>query len=909
MLCVLLILILNILLIDSHLIAPSNKHIGIIDNKSFKNKDKGDDGDKVPTKSIIDILSSNESFSNLILTLQKSDLIDYVNSLSNITFLAPVNDAFDKHDIQIGYKISKQQLKKFIIDDVILREYILGIAIEYTLADYGSPYIDDFQIPVLLDHRDGLYMVENANVLSDDEYISTSDSVVLAIDDLFMNPKESVCTYFQNSLDRNTGYERFRTFSDLIIGGNTCRSLQMSNLTFLTPSDSSLDINHIEKNYLLHDRGMEDKDLFLSNFILDGMVGGNYDNATVIYKNCNGDNISISSSCLGDEIIINNEVHSTKANYLLSDGIIHYFEDTLFNYKDTKKFPLFTPRKYLIGLEFEDFVDEVDFRGLSKLIDDRSLNQTIFVSNDYKSMTSLKNQMLYCFVNGSNEITSNAGDQEHNHKLLESRYCQTSEVDGDKRFCQKIKFEILEDGSMTLNGNSKIFNKEPYKIGNTSIYLIEEDLSLPPKLPVAISSKLVGFGMSIQFFKQFNYHKLLSNGNDFYTILLPSTKLWRSLDLTLDYLIDNPNLLKLIIEDLIIKGLIYDDFTGSAEFETYSDSKTFISRENSDALLIDNSTSVEISFTSQVLYSDGIIHPIQNNLPLPKDLTISTADLLTSQESLEFEKIINLVNLTHVLKPNSGYSILLPSSKSLLQENITASLGDIHYLEKCARLHILPPGSLDMILSCNSTSLTTLIPTMINGTHLTCRKLASGGTMLSITEGSGNEVRILRHGLVIEGSDEIKELSGIFLLDRPLNPNWLNNDHGKLYLHLPMFAIFVGILIGVVCVLLIFGCCLILVLGNTKIDQLEQQGSVREVEGAAQHIVSVNETMPLLSGDYNEGNIDGDAYGDGYKAMAVPKTNNSKKAGNVRTLGKYSSSFDARYSMNASASPIDMNNV
>lgn len=941
---------------------------GVFGNGDGEDNDSDDDddsgyayysqaGDTVPTTSIIDVLSANESYSHLLLTLQKSDLVDYVNELANVTFLAPVNAAFEKHEIPIGSTLSKDELNRFIVDDVVFREEVSGIRIVSTLNHHGSPYIEGFQIPLLLDHRfdetddnKEIYLVENARVLGEDQYIPTIDTVVLTIDDLLTDPKETVCRYFQDSLNRNTGAERFKTFSSLLLSESTCKAQRMSNMTFLTPSDASIHLNHVERKYLSHIRGLDDKNLFISNFLVDGIIGGNLGNGSVTASNWNNEKLTFTSSYLGDEIIINNKIRSTTSNFLLSDGIIHYFEDTIFDYNDTKKFPLFTLRKYLIGLDYEDFVDEIDFRKLSDLIDDNSLHQTVLVSSDYRMMGSLKNGMLYHFLEGDDKISL----QKFENGLLTTKYCV--DTDMGSTFCQKIKLETSPSGERTLNSNSKILNTRPYKVGNSSIYIIDDDISLPSKLQTAIASELTGYGKSTEFLKKFNYSKKLSKDNSFYTLFLPATDLWNALDLTLDYLIENPVLLQEILDNLVLKGVLYHDFEGTQEFETYGNSKVEISKDDSssDVLNVNNSTNLTISFDSQILYSNGVIHPIDDDIPLPQGMRISNLDLLSAQDSTEFEKILDVLNLTSVLDSTKGYSVMLPSSKSLLQENITYTMGDLTFLEKFAKLHILPPGSLDMILDCSSanslpsssylhvdyrnSTTSSDIPTMMNGTHLTCRELASGGMMLSLTEGSGNEVRVLRHGIAI---DNTTITSGLLLLDRPLNPLWMNNSDGKLYLHLPLFAILVGILIGVVCVLMTCGCCLVLTFGSSKkiVDGIEHERYMDD-GGRIEHVISVTETMPLLNDNDNDNNnTDNKKSSDNNKknngvnggtgknttSYMIDRTNGQGQNSSSRVLGRSLgrdspslenkgrevgrrySTFDARYSMNASASPIDVN--
>lgn len=853
--------------------------------------------DIIPTQSIIDVLSANGSYSTLLNLLQRSDLIDYVNELGNVTFLAPVNSAFEEYQLPISTKLTRDQINRFIINEPLIRKYIKGLEIVSTLNLNGSPYIKYFDIHVLVDHRmtpnnEDIYKIENANVISEDIYLPTFNSVVLGIDQLLLDPKESVCDYFENSLNRDMGKEQFKMFSSFLVSDSTCRSLKMTNMTFIAPSDKSLNYNRVERKYLTNVRGLKDKELLISNFLIDGMFGGNLANQSVVVQNWNHQLVAFSSAHQGDEIILNDKVHAETSNYILSDGIVHYFEQQIFDYT-SESFPAFTPRKYLIGLDYEEFVDEVDFSKLSSLIDDTSLEHTIFVSNEYKIMTNLQNQILYHFIKGNNEVNLT---EKFPAKLLNSEFCLSG-----TEFCQKIKLQYSEkDGNkLILNSNSEILNAEPYRVGNVSIFILNDEITLPPKLQVAIASELTAHGKSITFFKKFGFLKDLSKGNSISTIFFPSSNLWNNLDLVLDYFTSNDHLLKQVVENLIIEDVIYHDFEGSQKFLTKSKKEVQITKVDDLTLLVDNKTTVSVSFDDQILFSNGVVHPISDELPLPKGIHITMSDLLYAQESNEFMKIIEKLNLTSLFDSTKGYSVILPPSNTLLQENITNLIHDVNFLEEFVKLHILPPGSLDMILDCYSTdpnmasNFTTEIPTMLNNTHLTCRQLASGNMMLSLTEGTNNEVRILRRGIAIDQHDFN---SGIFLLDRPLNPRWLDKNKSKLYLHLPLVAIFVGILIGIVFFILIFGCCLLLTVGRKKqIDEAVDRRPLLNNNLQQQYTEDTNngDATPLSSAGRDAGN------------------HPSSKTKGGKTLGRngqvHSITFESKYSANSSILPIDVN--
>ncbi|GMF08419.1 unnamed protein product [Ambrosiozyma monospora] len=178
-----------------------------------------------------------------------------------------------------------------------------------------------------------------------------------------------------------------------------CVRNQFTNLTVLLPLDSALSFNDIEMDYLYTDLGEDDRLKLVSNYLISGMIGGNL-NESVSVQNKNGGYFNISSELSGGKLLINNVSKSIDANMLLSDGVAHTFHDVLV---DTDQYwPTFTPRKYLYGLNQTSFVEELDFRKLSKLIDDNEVKQTIFVVYDADTIFStygqIKNGLLYHFA-------------------------------------------------------------------------------------------------------------------------------------------------------------------------------------------------------------------------------------------------------------------------------------------------------------------------------------------------------------------------------------------------------------------------------------------------------------------------------------------------------------------------------
>ncbi|GME74043.1 unnamed protein product [[Candida] boidinii] len=521
----------------------------------------GDPGDTVPTVNLIDLLSSSEDYSKFLLSIQRSGLIDYVNNLNNITLLAPVNQAFDD---KIDYvEIDMNQFNRYLVDTPLLSHEILGVQIYNTLNLNSSSLTKKIYSPILMDNElktnesiinidklkdnDDKFTIGTADVLFSDLVSVNQDSVMYGISN-FLYQEFQTCSFFEEYSKEHKDIKPFTIFSSLISNEQFCFNNDLTNITFLIPFNDFIPFNEIEINYLKLSVGYDDKKFFLSNFMIPGIIGGNFLNKTLNYETLSQNSVNVSSDFNGHELIINNKFKTEMANYLTTDGSLQFFNSLIYDKEDYDKIlPNFTPRKYLYGLNQSMYVEEIDYRSLSELIDNKEIKQTILVypdpdlelvlanhdddeRQDIISFGAAKNNILYHFISGNNidfSVDQLVYTKHCNNAVLGSKNCQRLKVTRSKKDKDKI----------ILNDNIELLN-EKYTIGNSDIFFINDHLTIPTNL----ESSLTAFSKctkTLDFLNFFHLLKFKPNGNKGYTVFLPTTSSWNKLDLTLEYLINN----------------------------------------------------------------------------------------------------------------------------------------------------------------------------------------------------------------------------------------------------------------------------------------------------------------------------------------------------------------------------------
>lgn len=687
---------------------------------------------------------------------------------------------------------------RYIVRHPYLSEDVCGTTIVETLDEVQKNVFT----PALLDNRNDEFTIDRVEVVEADMIAYSQDSVVHAINQL-LPVKPSFCELMGSGED-------IEVFGNLTSTG--CPSL--SGVTALVPYNRAVDLSPVELSYLMSKHGTEDRSFLVNQNILAGYYGGNF---TGSVKNMNGDLAEFDSFHRGKDIVYNHK-KAVRSNILASDGVVHIVDG--FNVPRN----LFNPRKYLYGLGCQDFVEQIEFRHLDELIEDNNITQTLLVYRDDEEVfradqefhdilvtSNHKNSLLYHFIDGKIH-TQESG-------IYESKYCGNKKLG---KACQRIKLRY-SGGKLVINDDSAV-SEQLYSVGNTEIFMINKDLNLPASLKHAVNSN-TRCTKSMNYLEQFDLVDLKSNKNG-YTIFLPCFRSWTSLDLSFDYLESNKTAMKLILKNAIVENLIYSDFDDDIVTRNLNNELIEIKALKEDSRdynsLQVNLRKIYLEKYRDIVFDQGVVHPIEG-VVIPPSVEITLTDLIKTAKSSQFLDLLEFANLSYVLtSPN--YSIIVPSHESLIEQNFT-QYTPLTVLGSFLRMHIIPNnlsdyGSNGTLLDCGSR-----IPTLLQSVHLRCTRYNKKTNFLQIVEGLDYQVRVLK-----SGCSTLNNNSCVLLTDKPILPDWLNTGK-KLKFHLPLAAVGVGFICGILFIFLFVPCCLLFIIG-TKGERISDVEDLSEDEQA-----------------------------------------------------------------------------
>lgn len=729
------------------------------------------------TTTVVDILSENVEFSSFLRLLQRNQLIPFLNEVDNITLVAPVNSAFvanctTKDCKTVVKDFSLDDLKRYIIDVPLLADDFDGVRILKSFHKKGSPVLVD------LDQKEHSFLINTLHVVEQDLIADSQDSVVQGIEKLFDAPKSTIET-----LERIPSVSILQKFLQNIY--------EIENQTLLVPRDHSFKLKDYELNYLYSDYGSTDALYIINSLILNGTYGGDI-NENIVDNN--GFEMSITSKDKGAHISINDSIISDQSNILSESSIIHIFDDNSLIPKIE-----FNPLKVMIGLNSSQLVDELLLQKLSSLITNNSISQTIFIPTDPNQFTiASKNSNLYHFVDEKiKDLTSSK-------TLYNSKFCNSKKL-GQQ--CQRIKVEENDKNQILLNDNI-IVEKGPFKVGETLIYLTDEDLRTPNEISSSIRPVL-HCSTSLKMMQKSGLLKLSNNGLG-YTFFLPCYDAWDDFELTMNYFETNKTALDELMKNFVLNGLIYTDLkTEKTELTNMNGEKVLITnknKNNDDEKLSLKYNHIDICLTKNddILFNQGVVHPIET-LFFPENVDISLQKIISSSDSELFLKFASFFPEIESALNLKNYSILLPSHASL--EKI-GSFDSNTTLEKFLKLHIIHPSSLKSLYDCSSNS---GIQTLAENINLTCSKISGHrDTFLQIDGGADNGVRILSRGCT-----DSESYNCVFAIDRPISLSWLDN-HQHYHLNLPGVALAIGVMMGIVVMIFVFVCLMLFVARKKK---------------------------------------------------------------------------------------------
>ncbi|SCU96917.1 LANO_0E14708g1_1 [Lachancea nothofagi CBS 11611] len=768
-----------------------------------------DEKEDFPFTTVVDLLWQNVEFSTFLRKVQKCGKINYLNELDNFTLFAPINSAFS------------QNLEQFEVDDFVLHDCVLDprqfdVGIHVLATNDSTPHLVDVR-------SDGSWLINDTPVLKDvlrpNMQNATLHGVVATVPraPTFVGILHSLSqlSYFSKLVAVTESHNALTLFEHktVFIPDNIAFNNQFSDLEIAYLLGDKNSVHENLRTLSTIDNLKKDRVFVLNKLVVDGLFGGRLHQTNI--TNLNGDLMIIDSHANGSAISVNGTIASG-SNQLYNAGIAHIFSELDFLSHDLR----FTAEKYLLGLGADRFVEEVHMRGLAHLINGEFEGPlTIFVpvetSNDSPGYS--KSSLLYHFTDTSVNLTRDFSDETET-RLYDSMFCSSNKRLGGQ--CQRQKIQRLKkhgDTEYLLNKKYRLKSDDYTTIGNTTIFSVEEEISLPGDLLSSVNP-FSGCSKSLSFLRDLNLLDLRPNSKG-YTVFLPCFDSWEYFDLNLDYLEHNISALNLIMKNYILNDLIYTD-TEEQSFMTsnlYDENITISvlqSETDSEQIALSFNTidePVMLTKNFDTFFDQGVIHPMEN-VYFPDSLNITLQNLMDTANSFDFiEYLKSFDSLKMIFDQNQEFSLLVPTSQSLLLEDISLNSTT---LEEFLKLHIILANSTQALLDCDS-DISTLY-----GEKLSCRESLSNAHLLRLKDGVDKEVRIMK-----KGCSSSNERACVFVIDRPISLSWLDQDRYKI--RLPGTAIAMGALLGILLIFGVLACTLVVVVrkrGTEGHQSVERSG-------------------------------------------------------------------------------------
>lgn len=821
----------------------------------------GDDDNDFPFTSVIDILSRNVEFSTFLTLIQKHGCVPYLNELSDFTLWAPVNTAFASDDIDEAE--DNFDIERYIIHDCMFLTQDIGNETLFFSKSVSEPF-------VLERNSNDRVLVNKREIVEADLLPTVQNATVHGISGTLPKPP----SFFELIEGEHwKDLSLFRDFTQNLSPHISIDIIQNKTLLMLENNAFQENFNEIEINYLIdafdgvrkvgrdiRDSWNKDRTEFLKFLLLKDMVAGSIHEQSLTY-NLNGDLTLLDSEDQGSKFIVNETLKASKSNLLYDRGVAHVFR----KFDKLNKTISFNAEKYLHGLNKSEFVRELYFRKLEQMITSNE-PVTIFISeNDDDDISGFtKPSLLYHFAEYKIWIEDEVEDEQYSPaRIYDSAFCSSNKRLGGN--CQKFKIS-KKNGNYYINDKYQLISSTPEVIGNALIYTISRNLQLPGDL-VSAPPPLYHCAKSLRFLNELDLLDLKPN-HDGYTVFLPCYESWDILELNLEYLQTNKSALNEVMRHFIVDGLIYSDINNKTitTHNQFGDDVLINitdTKENSHELSIfmDNLDGyIDIQKSNDVFFNQGVIHPIKS-IVFPHSLNITLKDLINMADSSLFVELLRkFEQLTDILTSDEEYSILVPTTSSLISDGLNINTTN---LENILRTHIIPGNYTELLLNCDSELKTSA------GSPIYCRKASRSNHLIGFKDGQDKEARILK-----TGCSSAKGNSCIFMIDRPISPDWMKTPSTRITL--PGVAVGIGILLGSLFVLSLLGCIIIVKVKPDKNRNLLENDNL--------------EANPLLGEENNSVT---------YSSTETPIR--------PQTLTTPTRSFEASYSANSQRLPIKQN--
>ncbi|KAJ1959419.1 hypothetical protein IWQ62_004617 [Dispira parvispora] len=518
---------------------------------------------------IIDALAQYAEFSELVRHLQRHALVMPLNQLSNTTFFAPNNEAFRRFYNAAEKETTESSFSRVVTADQLRYHLVAGEQWPHTLLSPGllletlfipkqglggrggqRVKIDLQRVPRESSSGNLLTTLVNGEAQIVQSDIVADNGIIHMVDRLLVPPQRLVGVLQHHDTVLHTWVHWLSLQAQVL----ATLSNQTGFTVFAPRSPAFLEaLGDVERQYLVHPFAEQDLGLLLGVHIVPQVIYrqdllGAKSTANVTepmqVRTLSGDTLTLSAHSDDGTLVVNGRATVTTTDILAANGVIH-ITDEIFPTDQL----VFTPEKYLIGLNATRFVTLLRDNGLASYLHEPHGNRllTILAPTD----NAFDNFPVGLPPTGSQELH----DMLQYH-MLPQRYTphtlqDQQHIASDLRPAMlntrtqwirvTKKVDILSPGASSrpvpqlyLAFNDVTVSSRPITLGNTVIYILTSPLSQPTDLlrTVVVDLRHSTF-LSLLYISQLQYQ--LPGAKDV-TYFVPSNSAFSSMDLAWSYL-------------------------------------------------------------------------------------------------------------------------------------------------------------------------------------------------------------------------------------------------------------------------------------------------------------------------------------------------------------------------------------
>ncbi|KAG0331973.1 hypothetical protein BG004_001433 [Podila humilis] len=646
----------------------------------------------------ITLISSDPGFSILVKQLQRNRLVTFINDRKTGTFFAPTNAAFNKwfedHGVHKSQHVPREVLLYHILPDSYeTQSFKDGMLLETELVKYG--YLGDNNEGQLVavakaswrPGRRSRFTVGNADLIKADWI---ADNCVVHVVDQMLEPPGDLVETMQKHAELEAIYN--------IIHGAGLDSLLKEHrpFTVFAPTDNALaKLNRIQVHYFKDPEGFFDLQSTFQHHVHEGtLYKRDISEGSTGISTVQGQDLLLYQDA-GKKLLVDN-AEVEKMDILASNGVIHTVVRPLL-----PSALVWTPAKYLIGMNASGFVHQLRDAGLSHYIDSPDASYTFFApQDDDESKETMKAMMKdaepidvlkYHVVPGRRQLSSF-----HDGSLLDTEL-HTEQLNG---LAQRSKITVKQDRKNTVisvNGVEVI--GEPVQVGKSVIYLLKKPLVLPLPLVKMIKQDAT-LSAYVDALSATDLSRRLSDAREV-TVFAPSTQAWSDLGVVANYLHLNQDESLKALEDVVrytvVEGVHYTDNikSGSTVLKT-SEGSGLVVEKNGDTIHVGegrlerNEQVGGKVVRKDILVESGVIHTV-SSVALPPTLSITLYNVLQGAGTKNFLKAFENSNITRILTDwEQDFTIFAPTDEAFARADLEGALNDIDFVARLVRLHVMP---------------------------------------------------------------------------------------------------------------------------------------------------------------------------------------------------------------------------